>query len=197
MQEYPKPTERDYTAGTYVRYFLIDRRDSKIYEVGKTKYANLKSSNFVNRASVNWNLTGPVEDTKVGDYIYPGTGTKNQQIIDQLYQAYLNACFFMLGNGTKFKMQQSSGGVGPGFPDRTSSDSRQAFATFGGPHILSLVTEVATRCLKAVRRQKYNYHRRARPERLGALLTLNAGALAGVVAESSLIAAPGPSSTIP
>jgi len=87
MQEYPKPTERDYTAGTYVRYFLIDRRDSKIYEVGKTKYANLKSSNFVNRASVNWNLTGPVEDTKVGDYIYPGTGTKNQQIIDQLERA--------------------------------------------------------------------------------------------------------------
>ena len=87
IQEYPKPTERDYTAGTYVRYFLIDRRDSKIYEVGKTKYTNLKSSNFVNRVSVNWNLTGPVEDTKVGDYIYPGTGKRNQEIIDQLERA--------------------------------------------------------------------------------------------------------------
>ena len=86
-QEYPKPTESDYTAGTYVRYFLIDRRDSKIYEVGKTKYTNLKSSNFVNRVSVNWNLIGPVEDTKVGDYIYPGTGKRNQEIIDQLERA--------------------------------------------------------------------------------------------------------------
>ena len=102
--------------------------------------------------------------------------------LDQLYQAYLNSCLFMLGSkGFKFQQPVIKDGVeGPGFPDRTAQDSRQGFATFGGPHILSLVTEVATRCLKAVRRQKYNYHRRARPERLGALLTLNAGALGSV-----------------
>ena len=101
---------------------------------------------------------------------------------DQLYQAYLNGCLIMLGfGGNNFAPQQpilnSSGELGPGFPDRTINDSRQGFATFGGPHVLSLLTEVATRCLKAVRRQKYNYHRRARPERIGALLTLEAGAL--------------------
>lgn len=101
---------------------------------------------------------------------------------DALYQAYLNACLFMLGD-KHFTVQQSvthpyTGVTGPGFPDGNrgsdidTPESRQAFATFGGPHILSLVTEVATRCLKAVRRQKFNYHRRARPERLGALLTL-------------------------
>ncbi|MEL6478662.1 MAG: hypothetical protein AAFR17_15135, partial [Pseudomonadota bacterium] len=50
--------------------------------------------------------------------------------------------------------------------------ARTPFATFGGPHILSLVCEVATRCLKAVRRQKFNYHRRARPETLGGRFTL-------------------------
>jgi len=108
---------------------------------------------------------------------------------DQLYQAYLNACLFMLGKSSDFKLQQpaiTAGDIGPGFPDRTSMDSRQGFATFGGPHVLSLVTEVATRCLKAVRRQKYNYHRRARPERLGALLTLDAGALSQTVAQESL-----------
>ena len=101
---------------------------------------------------------------------------------DALYQAYLNACLYMLGQG-EFGVQQPvinpySGKPGPGFPDGPGPDdagappSRQAFAAFGGPHILSLVTEVATRCLKAVRRQKFNYHRRARPERIGALLTL-------------------------
>jgi len=108
---------------------------------------------------------------------------------DQLYQAYLNACLFMLGKSSDFKLQQpaiTAGDIGPGFPDRTSMDSRQGFATFGGPHVLSLVTEVATRCLKAVRRQKYTYHRRARPERLGALLTLDAGALSETVAQESL-----------
>ncbi len=103
---------------------------------------------------------------------------------DALYQAYLNACLIMLGDN-QFKVQQSVEHPyteinGPGFPDGNrgemtdTPESRQAFATFGGPHILSLVTEVATRCLKAVRRQKFNYHRRARPERMGALLTLQA-----------------------
>ena len=98
---------------------------------------------------------------------------------DQLYQAYLNACFFML-ESKRFVPQQPVAGTGSGFPDRSAADSRQAFAMFGGPHILSMVTEVATRCLKAVRRQKYNYHRRARPERMAALLTRHAGALTGV-----------------
>ena len=97
---------------------------------------------------------------------------------DALYQAYLNACLYMLGKGaptfsTQAPVRHPYGGhLGPGFPDKSPEDARQAFATFGGPHILSLVTEVATRCLKAVRRQKFNYHRRARPERIGALLTL-------------------------
>ena len=96
---------------------------------------------------------------------------------DALYQAYLNACLIMLGSGKAFSTQESvahphSKKLGPGFPDGAILDSRQAFASFGGPHVLSLVTEVATRCLKAVRRQKFNYHRRARPERIGELLTL-------------------------
>ncbi len=45
-----------------------------------------------------------------------------------------------------------------------SVDKQTGFAQFGGPHILNLVSEVATRALKAVRFQKYNVHRRARPE---------------------------------
>lgn len=82
---------------------------------------------------------------------------------DALYEAYLNACLIMLAMGVP---------ASKGFPEPSPSGRRDAFATFGGPHILSLVTEVATRCLKAVRRQKFNYHRRARPEALGGRLTL-------------------------
>lgn len=76
---------------------------------------------------------------------------------DALYQAYLNACLTMLAIGVPFD---------PGIPfqGRDSLDHQQGFAHFGGPHILSLVTEVATRALKAVRYQKFNVHRRARPE---------------------------------
>ena len=82
---------------------------------------------------------------------------------DALYQAYLNACLILLNLGTP---------ASKGFPEPSLTGHRDAFATFGGPHILSLVTEVATRCLKAVRRQKFNYHRRARPETLGGRLNL-------------------------
>lgn len=82
---------------------------------------------------------------------------------DALYQAYLNAALILLGSGTK---------TSKGFPEPSPSGRRTAFATFGGPHILSLVTEVATRCLKAVRRQKFSYHRRARPEVMGGRFTL-------------------------
>ena len=57
--------------------------------------------------------------------------------------------------------------VDPGNRD----DHQQGFAHFGGPHILSLVTEVATRALKAVRFQKFNIHRRLRPEVLAARLS--------------------------
>lgn len=76
---------------------------------------------------------------------------------DALYQAYLNACLSMLALGVPFD---------PGIPFQASDrfDRQQGFAHFGGPHILSLVTEVATRALKAVRYQKFNVHRRCRPE---------------------------------
>lgn len=82
---------------------------------------------------------------------------------DALYEAYLNACLLMLSIGVPHSK---------GFPEPSASGRRDAFATFGGPHILSLVTEVATRCLKAVRRQKFCYHRRARPEAIAGRFTL-------------------------
>ncbi|NEQ43601.1 MAG: vanadium-dependent haloperoxidase [Leptolyngbya sp. SIOISBB] len=82
---------------------------------------------------------------------------------DALYQAYLNACLSMLALGIPFD---------PGIPFQGDDvvDRQQGFAHFGGPHILSLVTEVATRALKAVRFQKFNIHRRLRPEAVGGRL---------------------------
>ncbi len=88
---------------------------------------------------------------------------------DALYEAYLNAVLIIDAMG----VPASKGFPEPGFRDSsTGSPRRTAFATFGGPHILSLVTEVATRCLKAVRREKFNYHRRARPELMGGRMAL-------------------------
>jgi len=54
----------------------------------------------------------------------------------------------------------------PGHPYQGTT-VQAPFATFGGPHILSLVTEVATRALKAVWFEKWFVHRRLRPEEFG------------------------------
>ena len=82
---------------------------------------------------------------------------------DQLYQAYLNACLILLGQDAATDI---------GMPEGKGHPTRDGFATFGGPHILTLVCEVATRALKAVRRQKYNIHLRSRPEALAEAVTL-------------------------
>ncbi len=83
---------------------------------------------------------------------------------DQLYQAYLNAALIMLNERYAFD---------PGIPYHGGSDApapnQEPFALFGGPHLLTLVTEVSSRALKAVRGQKFSVHRRARPEALAAL----------------------------
>jgi hypothetical protein len=79
---------------------------------------------------------------------------------DALYEAYLNACLILLDMRAPFDTE---------VPYRVAK-RQEGFATFGGPHILSLVTEVATRTLKAVWHQKWYVHRRLRPEAYGGLV---------------------------
>ncbi len=80
--------------------------------------------------------------------------------VDALYQAYHQASLILLGMGAPFD---------PGNPYVTSA-TQIGFGTFGGPHLLTLVTEVATRALKAVWYQKWLVHRRLRPEAMGGLV---------------------------
>lgn len=89
--------------------------------------------------------------------------------VDALYEAYLNACLILLG------MQAPVDGGNPYKDPNPDAEKQEGFGTFGGPHVLSLVTEVATRALKAVWWQKWFVHRRLRPEAYGGLvhLTLN------------------------
>jgi hypothetical protein len=79
---------------------------------------------------------------------------------DALYEAYFNACLILLGTGAPL----DAGNPYEGSPNQIG------FGTYGGPHILSLVTEVATRALKAVWHQKWFVHRRLRPEAFGGLI---------------------------
>ncbi|MFK7753690.1 MAG: hypothetical protein AB8B51_14200 [Sedimentitalea sp.] len=92
---------------------------------------------------------------------------------DQLYQAYLNAALILLDE--QFPSDPGIPYHGAAinkfpFPGASAGDTnRMPFALFGGPHLLTLVTEVSSRALKAVRLQKFSVHRRLRPEAAGAL----------------------------
>jgi len=77
--------------------------------------------------------------------------------VDALHQAYLNACLILLELGAP---------LDPGLPPAAST-TQVGFAEFGAPHVLGLVTEVATRALKAAWCQKWLVHRRLRPEEFG------------------------------
>ena len=77
-----------------------------------------------------------------------------------------NACLVLLGTGAPFDEGN------PYNPPNPHSRTQAGFGTFGGPHVLSLVTEVATRALKAVWHQKWFVHRRLRPEAFGGLVHL-------------------------
>lgn len=92
---------------------------------------------------------------------------------DQLYQAYFNAALILLDE--KFEVDEGipyHGNARNKFPFAGAMDddtNQSPFALFGGPHLLTLVTEVSSRALKAVRGQKFSIHRRMRPEAAGAL----------------------------
>lgn len=90
-------------------------------------------------------------------YIRNGRDLATYVHYDALYEAYLNACLILLGMDAPLD-------AGNPYVSLIKTD---AFGTFGGPHILSLVTEVATRALKAVWFQKWYVHRRLRPEEFG------------------------------
>jgi hypothetical protein len=76
---------------------------------------------------------------------------------DALYEAYLNAALILIG----LKAPLDNGNP------YAHTTNQEGFGTYGGPHLLSLVTEVATRALKAQWFQKWFVHRRLRPEAFG------------------------------
>jgi hypothetical protein len=97
--------------------------------------------------------------------------------VDALYEAYLNACLILLGAGETLAPFDDGNPYKEGRPDAAT---QLGFGTFGGPHILSLVTEVATRALKAVWWQKWFVHRRLRPEEFGGLVHVKLEGVGGV-----------------
>jgi len=99
----------------------------------------------------------PLSDPRV---VHDGRGLSDYVHIDELFQAYLNACLLLI-------TPKSRGGFGAALSDDNPykhSMTQVGFGTLGEPNFKVLVAEVATRALKAVWFQKWYVHRRIRPE---------------------------------
>jgi hypothetical protein len=97
--------------------------------------------------------TGDIFDP-VRRYMRNGRDIGQWVHIDVLFQGYFQAFLIIAGMGVPFD-------AGNPYKD---SQTQAGFGTFGGPHIATLLCEVATRALKAVWNQKWLVHRRLRPE---------------------------------
>lgn len=99
-------------------------------------------------------------------YLRNGRDLSQWVHIDVLYQAYFQAALHLMTPPDPSD-PITGGGLGaplnPGNP-YNSSQAQIGFGTFGGPYIATILTEVATRALKAVWFQKWFVHRRLRPE---------------------------------
>jgi hypothetical protein len=101
-------------------------------------------------------------------YITSGRDLASFVHVDALYQAYLTACLVAVYGRFPYNSGNPYGPTpedGPGQPSAVPSRVQAGFGTFGGPHILTLATEVSTRALHHIWYQKWSVHRRGRPER--------------------------------
>lgn len=88
---------------------------------------------------------------------------------DALHQAYFNAALYLLSqlghapiwdDGNPYVRSGSGGGW----------KRQKGFGTYGGPHLLTAVSEVASRALQVQWYQKWRVHLRLRPEAYGGLV---------------------------
>ncbi len=98
---------------------------------------------------------------------------------DALHQAYFNATLLLLSGGALWDLGNPyRDGTGDGIVGRLGM--REAgFGVLGGPHVLALVSEVATRALKVVWNQKWQVNLRLRPEAYGGLAHVQAIGIGG------------------
>lgn len=96
-------------------------------------------------------------------YIRNGRDLSQWVHMDVLYQAYFHAMVILLTSPSASSFGWMGAPTDAGNPYHASAN-QDAFGTFGPPHLAALMTEVASRALKAVWYQKWFVHRRLRPE---------------------------------
>jgi hypothetical protein len=114
--------------------------------------------------------------------------------IDELFQAYLNACLILITptkrGGFGALIDQGNpyvGAITTDTPPAARHSNQVGFGTLGEPNFKTLVAEVATRALKQVWSQKWFVHRRLRPEAFGGRLEAQrTGAIHGFISDAQI-----------
>jgi hypothetical protein len=104
--------------------------------------------------------SSPIQISPQQRYICTGRDLAAYVHNDQIFQAFYNAAIWLLTH---------SAPLNPGNP-YVKLTRQSPFATFGGPHFLSLLAEASNRALKAVCYPKWFVHRNLRPEEYGGLV---------------------------
>jgi hypothetical protein len=167
-------------AGPYISQFLLKGAPFGAQYVEQRMRCVRPGLDYMTGFSEWLSMQNGVEPRRKGEfeskrrYIQTGRDLAQWVHIDVLYQAYFNAAL-ILSAPPEPGDTATGGGMGsplnPGNPYRASS-TQTGFGTFGPPHIMALVAEVSTRALKAVWFQKWQVHRRLRPEAYGGLVHL-------------------------
>jgi hypothetical protein len=173
------------TVGPYISQFLLQpcnfgsmRIDTRMVTVESGRdYMTTFPSWLEGQNGVN---TPPIPTAGMA-YCRNGRDLSHYVNIDALFEAYFVACINLLSNGYFANAGNPYGRIydgGAGRPlnkalDPNGSLAQVGFGTFGGPAVLTLACEPATRALKDVWYQKWLVHRRLRPEEFGGRVEVN------------------------
>jgi hypothetical protein len=167
------------TTGPYISQFLLQPTSFGAMKVD-THSAKVASTDFMTDFASWLNVqngvnTPPTPLSGYSGYMRNGRDLSHYVNIDQLFEAYFVAGLNLLANGYLANIGNPYGSVydgGAGRPrnaalDPNGSLAQVGFGTFGGPAVITLACEPATRALKDVWYQKWLVHRRLRPEEFG------------------------------
>ena len=167
----PHTLFRGFTAGDligpYVSQFLLKTVDFGAVTVEQRFNTYVLGTDYL-MGAVAWlavqDGSGPFADNQIDPrprHIRNGRDLSAYVHVDVLFEAYFNACLWLIDNGVPLNR---------GNPYFNRSRTQAGFGTFGPPHVKALLAEVATRALKAVWFQKWFVHRALRPEEFGGLV---------------------------
>jgi hypothetical protein len=166
------------TDGPYISQFLLQPAAFGAQRVDQRIRSNAPGSDFLTTFEAWLDVQNGVQSPTAippGGLVFCNDGRALGQYVhvDVLFQAYFVAFLLLAGDGYPVDATNPYGSVlDPGYgaplpPGSAGTQAHTGFGTFGGPGIATFVTEPSSRALKAQWYQKWQVHRRLRPEEFG------------------------------